>query len=67
MQQLKMLFKQEYKLMSDGTIILKFPKSDDTLKVTKEMEEYYLKMGYTHTSKVDNPKVIKLNPKKDKE
>jgi len=53
--------------MSEGTIVLKFPKSDDTIKVTKEMEEYYLKMGYTHTSKVDNPKVIKLNPKKDKE
>ena len=53
--------------MSDGTIILKFPKSDDTLKVTKEMEEYYLKMGYTKTSKVDTPKVIKLTPKKDKE
>ena len=32
--------------MSDGTIILKFPKSDDTLKVTKEMEEYYLS-GFT--------------------
>ena len=54
--------------MSEGTIVLKFPTSDDTLTVTKEMEEYYLKMGYTHTSKVDNPKVIKLNPKKkDKE
>ena len=53
--------------MSEGTIVLKFPKSDDTIKVTKEMAEYYLKMGYTHTSKVDNPKVIKLNPKKDKE
>ncbi len=54
--------------MSEGTIVLKFPESDDTLTVTKEMEEYYWKMGYTHTSKFDNPKVIKLNPKKkDKE
>jgi hypothetical protein len=35
--------------------------------VTKDMEEYYLKMGYTKTSKVDIPKVLKLNPKKDKE
>ena len=33
--------------MSDGTIILKLPNSSDTIQVTKDMEEYYLKMGYT--------------------
>jgi hypothetical protein len=53
--------------MSDGTIILKLPNSSDTIQVTKDMEEYYLKMGYTKTSKVDIPKVLKLTPKKDKE
>jgi hypothetical protein len=53
--------------MSDGTVILKLPNSSDTIKVAKDMEEYYLKMGYTKSTKVDTPKVIKLTPKKDKE
>ena len=53
--------------MSDGTIILKLPNSSDTIKVTKDMEEYYLKMGYTNATKADIPKVIKLTTKKDKE
>ena len=53
--------------MSESTVILKLPNSSDTIKVTKDMEEYYLKMGYTKTSKVDTPKAIKLTPKKDKE
>ena len=53
--------------MSDGTIILKLPNCNDTIQVTKDMEEYYLKMGYTKTTKVDIPKVLKLTPKKDKE
>ena len=39
--------------MSDGTIILKLPNSSDTIQVTKDMEEYYLKMGYTKVSSTD--------------
>ena len=53
--------------MSESTVILKLPNSSDTIQVTKDMEEYYLKMGYTKSEKVDTPKVIKLTPKKDKE
>ena len=46
---------------------MKFPKSDDTMVVGKEMVDYYLKMGYTLAEKFDTAKVIKLNPKKDKD
>ena len=52
--------------MARNIINLKSP-NGTTISVSKDMEEYYLKMGYTKTSKVDTPKVIKLTPKKDKE
>ena len=53
--------------MSQNTVKMKFPKSDDTMVVGKEMVDYYLKMGYTLAEKFDTAKVIKLNPKKDKD
>ena len=53
--------------MASNIINLKSPNGEATVSVSKDMEEYYLKMGYTKTSKVDTPKVIKLTPKKDKE
>ena len=53
--------------MSENTVKLKFPKSNDILVVGKEMVDYYLSMGYTLAEKFDTAKVIKLNPKKDKE
>ena len=33
--------------MASNTINLKSPKGDSTISVSKDMEEYYLKMGYT--------------------
>ena len=37
--------------MASNIINLKSPKGDTTISVSKDMEEYYLKMGYT---KVDD-------------
>ena len=42
--------------MASNIILLRTPKGDSTISVSKDMEEYYLKMGYTKTSKVDIPK-----------
>ena len=33
--------------MASNIINLKSPKGDTTISVSKDMEEYYLKMGYT--------------------
>ena len=33
--------------MTSNIINLKSPKGDSTISVSKDMEEYYLKMGYT--------------------
>ena len=35
--------------MASNTINLKSPKGDSTISVSKDMEEYYLKNGYTKT------------------
>ena len=53
--------------MKKNTVHMKFPQGDGTIEVGKDMVEYFEKMGYTLDGKNDNPKVIKLNPKKDKE
>ena len=36
--------------MASNIINLKSPKGDSTISVSKNMEEYYLKMGYTKDS-----------------
>ena len=33
--------------MASNIILLRSPKGDSTISVSKDMEEYYLKMGYT--------------------
>ena len=33
--------------MASNVILLRTPKGDSTISVSKDMEEYYLKMGYT--------------------
>ena len=53
--------------MKKNTVLMKFPKGDGTIEVVRDMVEYFEKMGYTLVNKSDNPKVIKLTPKKDKE
>ena len=40
--------------MASNIINLKTPNGDSTISVSKDMEEYYLKMGYTKV--IDNDK-----------
>ena len=52
--------------MSDNTVTMKAPKSDSIITITKDMVEYYSKMGYTMVSKIDT-KPINDNVKLKKE
>ena len=53
--------------MADNTVTMKAPKSDSTIIVTKDMVEYFLKMGYTKHDEVDIKKPVNNNMKKNKE
>ena len=53
--------------MADNTVTMKAPKSDSTIVVSKDMVEYYLKMGYTKVDVVDTKPIInKVKWKKEK-
>ena len=51
----------------NNNVVLKLPNSNDTISVTKDMEEYYLKMGYTKTENEVKSNVVKLKPKKEED
>ena len=53
--------------MSDNTVTMKAPKSDSIITITKDMVEYYSKMGYTKVSDIDTKSIInKVKLKKEK-
>jgi len=53
--------------MADNTVTMKAPKSDSTIVVSKDMVEYYSKMGYTKVDVVDTKPIInKVKWKKEK-
>ena len=53
--------------MADNTVTMKASKSDSTIVVSKDMVEYYLKMGYTKVDVVDTKPIInKVKWKKEK-
>ena len=52
--------------MADNTVKMKSSNGDTTIIVTKDMVEYYTKMGYTMVSKIDT-KPINDNVKLKKE
>ena len=53
--------------MADNTVTMKAPKSDSTIVVSKDMVEYYSKMGYTKVSVIDTKPIInKVKLKKEK-
>ena len=52
--------------MATNLIKLKSPKGDGTISVTKDMVEYYSKMGYTKVDVVDTKPIInKVKMKKE--
>ena len=53
--------------MADNTVTMKAPKSDSTIVVSKDMVEYYSKMGYTKVGDIDTKPIInKVKLKKEK-
>lgn len=53
--------------MADNTVEMKTPNSDSTIVVSKDMVEYYLKMGYTKVNDIDKKTFInKVKLKKEK-
>ena len=52
--------------MASNIIKLKSPNGNSVIEVSKDMEEYYLKMGYTKVDDVDIKKPIN-NMKKKKD
>jgi len=51
--------------MADNTVKMKSSNGDTTIIVTKDMVEYYTKMGYTKASIVDTKTSEKVKYKKE--
>jgi len=51
--------------MANNTVTMQTPKGDSTIVVSKDMVEYYSKMGYTKVSKIDTKLIEKVKYKKE--